>query len=778
MKLFIILLLSLTCVFSKVNQNLLSQSDREILNDKDINNILNLLDNVKDDLFKKLKEHFEYYLDILLDKNKWKDIKGLSKSNLNALNKTCKDYFSNNILSDYDLFINKVYNFIAITPKQKNDLRTFKKCLKFDSKDEIILVNNLTDTKFEYLIIRFDQTNLNISDDSSFFPNSYMSGVCFPTNKSYCDEESLKLFFFAVNSYFNHYLVQIDELGYNISIFNEEEMKYQLKIKTLVYLIPFIFLLLHPILSFIGHLRKFDKFKIFQFFNLEENIKESFNIKLAITKYNNFKGITYINCLISISMIFMVFGNVFMKMINLPIISYTDFSLINLFNKFLYIIIFIGIRYSPRILLSCSSFTLTYKLISYLNNDKKFWKFLIYQIHKYIYLIVVVLFFYFSLYYLKFNITALWFYFNKTLISKFNIKQVHLFILPIYHFQIDRIENHLFENQNFFDYLWLPYNEIVLFIIVSLLIFICHKFNLRLDIITIIFFFILIISKFIYFNYYTNNLNPGLYYFYFNYGLYMTNPIFNLSFMFIGIFFGLVNYCIQNGLNIIDEKPNLNNENSNSNENKKTIYPEELEEKTYLKIPCYILYIIKKNKINIILHIIILIILFMPSFYYIFHFINKKKCNVFKVLYLKNMNELIKKIYYIDIEIFVLFIHLLIISYIKWINPINSFFNLDIWRFFSKIYFTFIVCLNLVIIYIFYHDNNRVSLNIETIFLFSIIHGITTIIISLLSYLFFELPYKKLIKNYVKEDESKKLDFSGSFDNENDDDYYESEDDN
>jgi hypothetical protein len=86
MKLFIILLLSLTCVFSKVNQNLLSQSDREILNDKDINNILNLLDNVKDDLFKKLKEHFEYYLDILLDKNKWKDIKGLSKSNLNALN--------------------------------------------------------------------------------------------------------------------------------------------------------------------------------------------------------------------------------------------------------------------------------------------------------------------------------------------------------------------------------------------------------------------------------------------------------------------------------------------------------------------------------------------------------------------------------------------------------------------------------------------------------------------------------------------------------------------
>jgi peptidoglycan/LPS O-acetylase OafA/YrhL len=69
-------------------------------------------------------------------------------------------------------------------------------------------------------------------------------------------------------------------------------------------------------------------------------------------------------------------------------------------------------------------------------------------------------------------------------------------------------------------------------------------------------------------------------------------------------------------------------------------------------------------------------------------------------------------------------------------------------------------------------------LNIETIFLFSIIHGITTIIISLLSYLFFELPYKKLIKNYVKEDESKKLDFSGSFDNENDDDYYESEDDN
>ncbi len=781
------ILLSLTFIFSKINQDFQSQFQSESIkaNDENVKILINLYDNIKFEIFRDIKNQVENQLNVLVNKTEWEKL-NISKLEYQLLNETCKNYLTEHILTDMELLMIKFYYSLLLSPKQKNDLSGFKKCLKFDSKNEIKDYNKSYDTHMEYIILRIDKsdknsTNFDANNIDILF-NSFLTSFCLPNNINYCNESNLETLFAALQDYFKNFFWENNGHDFKIYIFNKDLMSNKDKNNKYIKLIPLYILLLHLLLSFIGNSKKFRKYKIFQYFNLRENLEESFNINLAITKYNNFKGITYINCLIGISMIFMIFGSVFLKMINLPIINYNEESLYFLFKNFFYIIIFIGIRYSPRILISCSAFTLTYKLISYLNNNNNsFWKFLIYQIHKYFYLIIVILFFYISLYYLKSESTPSWYFFYKTLILNIEKNNLVLYILPIYHFKTERNQYQFFQYQNFIDYLWLPYNEIILFLIGSLLIFICCKFNWRLDLICIISFFALIISKLIYFNFIEKNLYSTLYFYYFNYGIYMTNPIFNLSYLFIGIFFGLINYCIQNLLNYIEEKPNLNDENSKSNEDKKNQYLNELEGKSYLQIPCYIFHIIKKKKINKFLNILILLIIFIPLLlhYFFLYILGNNFKEIKDELNWFINQKIIMVIYILDIEIFVLIIHFFIIYYYKWINVINSFLNLDLWRFFNKIYFTFIVCLNLVNLYIFYHDNNRLSLNFETIFLYSIINGISIIIISCLSYLFFELPYKKLIKSYYKEKSLNNNDSNNnSNDIENDEEDEESDDEN
>jgi hypothetical protein len=69
----------------------------------------------------------------------------------------------------------------------------------------------------------------------------------------------------------------------------------------------------------------------------------------------------------------------------------------------------IGVRYAPRIIISCSGYLLIYKYISYLdrntiNNSTKIWSssltFILYQSHKYILLVLVLLYQRYSLYHL------------------------------------------------------------------------------------------------------------------------------------------------------------------------------------------------------------------------------------------------------------------------------------------------------------------------------------------------------------------------------------------
>jgi hypothetical protein len=140
---------------------------------------------------------------------------------------------------------------------------------------------------------------------------------------------------------------------------------------------------------------------------------------------------------------------------------------------------------------------------------------------------------------------------------------------------------------NLLHYFWLPFNEIFFFIVGVILITIGYKKKYRIDkfilfLIPFIFLFKVIFSYTIKIllakkNYPFKKYIPTYYFTFFNYGRFMINPLFNLPYFLIGMYFGLMNYTIQKGilnLNKCSFYSNFNSENDNNLldiENKKEI---------------------------------------------------------------------------------------------------------------------------------------------------------------------------------------------------------------
>ena len=99
-----------------------------------------------------------------------------------------------------------------------------------------------------------------------------------------------------------------------------------------------------------------------------------------------------------------------------------------------------------------------------------------------------------------------------------------------------------------------------------------------------------------------------------------------------------------------------------------------------------------------------------------------------------------------DIE-FVVFL----IQWAFFIVYINSHFSIKIftqkfWFFFTKVYFSFIIVCNPVILFIFYESETVVKLNILNIGLYFFINLVLILIISIITYIAIELPFKKIFK--------------------------------
>lgn len=266
--------------------------------------------------------------------------------------------------------------------------------------------------------------------------------------------------------------------------------------------------------------------------------------------------------------------------------------------------------------------------------------------------------------------------------------------------------------------------ELNYYLIGTISVFICYKKKIALDTIIIFLIILFLIFKIIYnFKKYPNN--PGMFYFDSMYQRFFFNPIFNFNYYLIGMLFGIVNYVVQNDIS--------KNESF-------------IKERPLVGIPIFISkacdYKKKRNIVHYVLSLIFLIIFFV----------------IFSVLFSSNFNQIIRDdqpsnlfifISSIDIDIFIYLFHFFIIScYISGRNMFFKFFNSNVWLQISKLYFWIITFTSFLNYYILYKTETQVNLGLFIVMIYGAICGTNLYVISLLFFIIFELPYKKLIKLY------------------------------
>ena len=560
-------------------------------------------------------------------------------------------------------------------------------------------------------------------------------------------------------------------------------------------------------------------------FNFYENFHELFNFSLNSTNINNDSGLSYIRGLKSCSLLLLILGLTYLTLMNSlsKILSKTLFyNFLN--NPFFYDFFFIGLRYAPRIIFSCSGYTLVYKYLCFINiNSKSFsvLKFIFHQIHKYILLISFFIFGRYTFYrlYIFFSNSdsPMLKYLFKNILSRPEGPRCILSFFTLS--SIYRIHNNSRYDQTLIEYFWLPYNEVFFFIIGVLIITIGYKFKLRIDIYLLILIALLYSANILYSSFKLSEEGEKyyatLYYYLFDYGKFMINPIFNLPCYLIGMYFGLINYTVQKGINTIffedifkkkslgnginngieldlksinsedknkeeenededdiDYNKYKNNNNKKYNENDKENYRIEIIEMPFLISGVKISNWLRKNRVRLIRFLMIICIIFFITIHYVvlYNTIGKDYEEKKEVLEKLNLNEdnidetpfqevrkllslekyisntFINLIFRIDIEIMTFILQsFLFISYFKGQNFINDFYCHAFWAMLNKSYFSYILVANPIILFIFYQSETKIILNSFNLILYSLISGCLIFIVATCVYIFFELPYKRLI---------------------------------
>jgi len=503
------------------------------------------------------------------------------------------------------------------TTKDKNDFSTYENCLNKEFNNTKIddLSLNFTIQPIYVIGIFDDTTNKSNFNDSIFLEKyNYILSYCLPygisnnsNDKEICSQTDygnlIKIF---LEIPFNMNTSRVDSFYIYEKTFDSKEY-FPCILTIFLLVIPILisfFLYIYDKISFYRYLQKeqrgkiekinelsFDKenetenesdnqnqakltmkikrknYKLItpmwykylnEYFSLIKNGLELFDFKSKESIVNNVNGLTYIKGLLGTSMILYVFGQTFIVLYNLPFKNFT----LSEFNKSLrnplYVIPFIGLRYSPRVILSCSGYTLMYKFLCFIEKEKNLYlpKFFLIQSYKYILLILVVLFMRYSFYYV--NIA-----FNDT---KRPMLEILKYILEYHYdnsfeiffkFLITYFGDFTLQwKQNLIQYFYLPINEVFLFIVSTVLISIGYKFKLKIDIAIIIIVAIIFISKILFFVLYSYNHQkyPTLYFYLYDYGGFMLNPFYNLPSFFIGMFFGLINYSVQRGVNLFSNQ--------------------------------------------------------------------------------------------------------------------------------------------------------------------------------------------------------------------------------
>ena len=730
--LYFFLIFFIIISFSKIKSN-----ELDLQLKYDLNN--NLTDVVLQDLNNENK-NFKEPIDILFDILRVQFQRLLNnydklKNDSAPIKKNCIDYLQSIFGNETEEISNFYYlKLLSDSSKNKNDLGLYAQCYKKSYR----FIKQDT----QYFIVIIDKSNETKKYSSSFDEQMYFLGLCIPKNDN-CSVKDLFSMFFSTVLNINNVLDLKNIENIKGILLNEKSKDFELK--DFLKIIPFVILLIYILIVFFTYQfffsfsenkerrqsigKKFANKEIKECFNWKENLSELLNFKLTYTKINNYSGLTYIKGIRGISMLHLILGFTFFALFNSPFRLLGKSSLSNLFNSYIYPIFTIGIKFCPSILFSCSGYCLNYKLMCYFDNksDKhmKLIPFILYQSHKYFMLIFVILFCKFSLFTLfkKFD-NPVWFFFGEYFCDKPSIWKMFLSFLFIPSFSFDsssRIE------QNIFDYLWIVNNEIIFFLIGTFIIFFCYKFKFRNDKFLIFLTLIIYVFKII-FCLFLGDFYPTIFYYFFDYGKLMTNPIFNLSYFLIGMFFGSINFTIQKGIVV-----------SNINESN------EIKNKPYLIIPCKIVNYYKSCSYFLISFYVffqIIIAIFISCSIYIF--IDEEPDKMIN-------NSFLNKFLIFDNEIYVIIIHsIALIFYIKGLNLINDFLSNNFWLMLNKFYFTYILIINVIILYVIYMSDARILFSDINIILYSLVCGTFLIIFSIYIYAFIELPFKKMLKILIQ----------------------------
>ena len=617
-----------------------------------------------------------------------------------------------------------------------------------------------------------------------------------------------------------------------------------------------------------------------QFFNFKSNFQELFNFDFDSNNINNMRGLSYIMGLMGSSLILLTLGFVFLVFMNIPMKSFglTDFYGL-IFNPF-YSFIFIGLRYSPRVFFSCSGYILIYKYLSFLDKEEKnyFLKFFFPQIYKYFYFIIILMFERYSLYHLKKDLLytgPTWEIFNKKILKR--PFETSKFLKEVFVPKSLFIDNNKKE-ENLIVYFWIPINEFAFFIIGTTIISFGYKYKLRIDYFIIFLIIALYIVKIIFYCIWNakEEIYTTLYYYLFEYGKLMTNPLFNLNYFLIGMYFGLMNFTIQKGINSIkkenllqnfknkknnnfldeeDEMLNKNKNNNkdlnttqyinpldiyniqdnfedeeeeeedtsfnelnktsemllkekrkksvslgalynqsnssklhdnfkfntknkdNNNKNKKKIdsniniikdnieideIAKEIKQMPFLITPMNIVNFHKNPKyssfILVSLVLLSLIIIFIIIFHYIFFYKytsmkpkNQKELEEKYDLKYLITNKILNIFYLLDLEILVFWLQwIFFFIFMKGLNSINDFFSNIHWSIFVKSYFSFFFGMVQIILYLLYESETNIKLDLLNIYLYFFISIIFIIAITIIYYISFELPLKRIFRYIFK----------------------------
>ena len=509
---------------------------------------------------------------------------------------------------DKSLFFLYMQKYIFDSSRNKGDFLPFDNCMNNNQNIPGAQIYNITPA-YIIGIINEEEEKKDYKNSSFYFKYNFLKGYCFPfgyKNKTakdkdipMCTDKDYKKVFFVLNNFYSSKM-NIDIETINITKSNIVPKSLNIFLGILGILILALPILIYIFLLISGHIIANQQKKIneinekeknpkmnknelievnskkiknkiiyprwYQYlnecFDLKKNLKELFNFSFNNTNYNNFKGMTYIKGTVGIFIILTVFGQTFVALLNLPTRNYGLYDYYLMMKNPLYLFLYIGYRYSPRILFSCSGYSLIYKYLCYIEQEQRlyFLKFVFLQSYKYIFLALSIVFFKYLLYDIVFFISytkrPLWEVFKHFITLENNFIKRFLSLLVYF-----REEEDILKTKLIF-YFYIPINEVLFFILGTVLISLGYKFKLRIDIIIFVLMLLVYILKIILINIKQDEKTKSyitIDYYLFDYGLTIHHPLFNLNYFLIGMFFGLINYTIQKGITDLEEKNNYQN---------------------------------------------------------------------------------------------------------------------------------------------------------------------------------------------------------------------------